>query len=213
MSQDLDEAGRGLRIEVEQGLIVFALWGLAVAQPLLDLFGKTPEFFVAAELSRGQIVGFALCFVFVGPIVLIVLQTMVHRVSPRAGLIVHRVIVSVLGFAFAMGLLVSLGLDGIVLTLVLAVPLTLLIYSLDSRWEAGRTLLCWLALLLIRVAERRCDSTWRQIATELGRIHAVTLDGPAGTVVQTTPPSDRATGFLRACQVDPPPRITHLQPA
>lgn len=146
MSQDLDEAGRGLRIEVEQGLIVFALWGLAVAQPLLDLFGKTPEFFVAAELSRGQIVGFALCFVFVGPIVLIALQTMVHRVSPRAGLIVHRVIVSVLGFAFAMGLLVSLGLDGIVLTLVLAVPLTLLIYSLDSRWEAGRTLLCWLAL-------------------------------------------------------------------
>jgi len=85
-------------------------------------------------------------------------------------------------------------------------------HRIEPRIRA-HVLLCWLALLLIRVAERRCDSTWRQIATELGRIHAVTLDGPAGTVVQTTPPSDRATGFLRACQVDPPPRITHLQPA
>jgi hypothetical protein len=85
-------------------------------------------------------------------------------------------------------------------------------HRIEPRIRA-HVLLCWLALLLIRVAERRCDTTWRQIATELGRVHAVTLNGPAGTVVQTTPPSDRATGFLRACQVDPPPRITHLQPA
>ena len=35
----------------------------------------------------------------------------------------------------------------------------------------------------------------------------------AGTVVQTTPPSEAATGFLAACGVDPLPRITHLEPA
>ena len=84
-------------------------------------------------------------------------------------------------------------------------------HRIEPRIRA-HVLLCWLALLLIRVAERRCDTTWRHIATELGRVHAVTLDGPAGSVIQTTPPSDRANGFLRACQVDPPPRITHLQP-
>jgi hypothetical protein len=44
-------------------------------------------------------------------------------------------------------------------------------------------------------------------------VHAVTLQGNAGTVVQTTPPSDTAAGFLGACGVDPPPRITHLDPA
>lgn len=76
----------------------------------------------------------------------------------------------------------------------------------------AHVLLCWLALLLIRVAEG-CGTTWRRIATELGRVHAVTLTGTAGTVIQTTPPSDTATGFLAACDIDPLPRITHLHPA
>lgn len=85
-------------------------------------------------------------------------------------------------------------------------------HRLEPRIRA-HVLLCWLALLLIRVAERRCDTTWRRIATELGRVHAVTLQGSAGTVVHTTPPSDAAAGFLGACGIDPPPRITHLDPA
>jgi transposase len=85
-------------------------------------------------------------------------------------------------------------------------------HRIEGRIRA-HVLLCWLALLLIRVAERRCDTTWRRIATELGRVHAVTLQGSAGSVVQTTPPSDTALGFLNACGIDPPPRITHLDPA
>jgi transposase len=85
-------------------------------------------------------------------------------------------------------------------------------HRLEGRIRA-HVLLCWLALLLVRVAERRCDTTWRRIATELGRIHAVTLQGSTGTVIQTTPPSDTAASFLGACDVDPPPRITHLHPA
>ena len=85
-------------------------------------------------------------------------------------------------------------------------------HRLEPRIRS-HVLLCWLALLLTRVAERRCGTTWRRIAIELGRVHAVTLQGTAGTVVQTTPPSHTAAGFLGACGVDPPPRITHLHPA
>jgi transposase len=85
-------------------------------------------------------------------------------------------------------------------------------HRLEPRIRA-HVLLCWLALLLVRVAERRCDTTWRRIATDLGRVHAVTLAGSAGTVVQTTPPSEAATAFLAACGIDPPPRITHLHPS
>jgi transposase len=84
-------------------------------------------------------------------------------------------------------------------------------HRLEDRIRA-HVLLCWLALLLVRVAERRCETTWRRIATELGRVHAVTLQGSAGTVIQTTPPSDTAASFLGACGIDPPPRITHLHP-
>jgi transposase len=85
-------------------------------------------------------------------------------------------------------------------------------HRIEPRIRA-HVLLCWLALLLVRVTERRCHTTWRRIATELGRVHAVTLTGTAGTVVQTTPPSEAAAGFLAACGLDPPPRITHLHPA
>ena len=85
-------------------------------------------------------------------------------------------------------------------------------HRLEPRIRA-HVLLCWLALLLIRVAERRTGQTWRRIALELGRLHAVTLTGPAGTVVQTTELTTAQAGILRACQAPPPPRITALHPA
>ncbi len=85
-------------------------------------------------------------------------------------------------------------------------------HRVEPRIRA-HVLLCWLALLLIRVAERRAGLTWRRIEAELGRLHAVTLTGSAGTVVQTTPLTDVQVGILRACEVTPPPRVTTLHPA
>jgi hypothetical protein len=85
-------------------------------------------------------------------------------------------------------------------------------HRVEPRIRA-HVLLCWLALLLIRVAERRTGLTWRRIEIELGRLHAVTLSGTAGTVVQTTPLNEVQAGILRACQVTPPPRVTTLHPA
>ncbi len=84
-------------------------------------------------------------------------------------------------------------------------------HRVEPRIRA-HVLLCWLALLLIRVAERRTGLTWRRIALELGRVHAVTLTGTAGSVTQTTPLSETAQGILRACQVTPPPAVTTLNP-
>jgi transposase len=85
-------------------------------------------------------------------------------------------------------------------------------HRIEPRIRA-HVLLCWLALLLIRVAERRTGQTWRQINRELGRLHAITLSGPAGTVVQTTEPTTAQSSILRACGLTPPPRITTLDPA
>ena len=77
----------------------------------------------------------------------------------------------------------------------------------------AHVLLCWLALLLVRVAERATGHTWRRIATELGRLHEVTLQGAAGAVTQTTDLTDTQRALLRACDVPAPPRVTHLDPA
>ena len=85
-------------------------------------------------------------------------------------------------------------------------------HRLEHRIRA-HVLLCWLALLLIRVAERRTSMTWRRIAIELGRVHAVTLTGTAGSAVHITPLTTTQTGILRDCQITPPPRITVLDPS
>jgi hypothetical protein len=74
-------------------------------------------------------------------------------------------------------------------------------------------LLCWLALLLVRVAERRAGLTWRRIATELGRIHAVTLTGNARTAVHTISLTTTQAAILRDCQVPAPVTVTALDPA
>ena len=85
-------------------------------------------------------------------------------------------------------------------------------HRIEPRIRA-HVLLCWLALLLIRVAERRTGLTWRRIAIELGRIHTVTLTGTAGTVTQTTPLTEIQQGIVDACGVATPPRVTHLHPS
>ena len=85
-------------------------------------------------------------------------------------------------------------------------------HRIEPRIRA-HVLLGWLALLLIRVAERRTGRTWRRIAIELGRVHSVTLTSSAGNVVQTTPLTAVQQGIADACGVTAPPRVTHLHPA
>ena len=75
-------------------------------------------------------------------------------------------------------------------------------HRLEQRIRA-HVLICWLALLLVRVAERQTESTWRRIATELGRVHAVALTGSAGTAVHTTPLTTTQAGIYRGCRVRP----------
>jgi len=85
-------------------------------------------------------------------------------------------------------------------------------HRLEHRIRA-HVLICWLALLLIRIAERHTGHTWRRIALELQRLHLVTLQGPDGTVEQTTRLTDTQRQILDATSVKAPPRITTLQPA
>src|SRR5690242_16917918 len=56
---------------------------------------------------------------------------------------------------------------------------------LEERIRA-RVLLCWLALLFIRIAENATGKTWLVIRRELERIHLSTFTGPAGTFRQRT---------------------------
>jgi len=71
-------------------------------------------------------------------------------------------------------------------------------------------LLCWLGLLLIRMAEREVKGTWRNIADETARLHLGRFAGPAGTVSQRTELTARQSGILRAVGAKEPPRFLGL---
>lgn len=85
-------------------------------------------------------------------------------------------------------------------------------HRLEHRIRA-HILLCWLALLLIRLAERQTSQTWRRIALDLDRLHLVTLTGPAGTIAHTTQLTEAQRQILTALRIDAPPRVTTLTPA
>ena len=85
-------------------------------------------------------------------------------------------------------------------------------HRLDQRIQA-HVLLCWLALLLVRVAERRTGQTWQHINTQLSRVHQVLLQAPDGQVLQTTPLNEQQQALFTAVGVPKPSRITAIHPA
>ncbi|MDX2167429.1 MAG: sulfatase-like hydrolase/transferase [Deltaproteobacteria bacterium] len=65
-------------------LHLFALSGFAVAQPLYDLLGRYPTFFVAHGAAPATIVGFALAFAVLPPLLPIAFTTVARLFGPRA---------------------------------------------------------------------------------------------------------------------------------
>ena len=84
-------------------------------------------------------------------------------------------------------------------------------HRLERRIRA-HVLICWLALLLTRVAERTCGQTWWRIERETSRLAQVTLAGEAGTVTQTTPLKPVQKTIYQALSVRPPARVTAFDP-
>src|SRR5450631_638109 len=74
----------------------------------------------------------------------------------------------------------------------------------------AHVLLCWLALLLIRIAENQANNTWRNLRDELQRMHIGTFAGPAGTSHQRTELTAGQRDILRALGVAEPPLFLHL---
>jgi hypothetical protein len=73
--------------------------------------------------------------------------------------------------------------------------------------------LCWLALLLIRIAENQTGDTWRNVRRELQRLHQGTFRGTAGLVHKTSEPTAAQLRIVRALGLDAPPTFPALQAA
>jgi Transposase DDE domain len=82
-------------------------------------------------------------------------------------------------------------------------------HRLEDRIRA-HVLLCWLALLLVRVAETATGRTWPAIRADLDRMHLITFTGPAGTFRQTTETTKPQRDILAALKLDPPKKIVEI---
>jgi hypothetical protein len=84
------------------------------------------------------------------------------------------------------------------------------VYHRKEERIRAHVILCWLALLLIRITETTCRATWPQVRRELDRIALGTFTGPAGTFRQRTELSKAQRDILAQLTIEPPPRIYQL---
>ena len=74
-------------------------------------------------------------------------------------------------------------------------------------------LICFLALVIIRVAETRTNQTWRTIRAELGTIRQGHFSGQDGQFTQTTELTRSQRELHTTLGVPEPPRFGHITPA
>ncbi len=87
------------------------------------------------------------------------------------------------------------------------------VYHRKEERIRAHVILCWLALLLARIAENATGDTWPQLRRQLDRIAVGTFTGPAGTFRQRTEISPAQATILEQLGIDPPPKIYQLTPA
>jgi len=74
----------------------------------------------------------------------------------------------------------------------------------------SHVLLCWLSLLLIRIAENEAGDTWRNLRFDLEKCHRVRFAGSAGDVLQRTELTARQAAIFKSLAVPEPPRYAEL---
>jgi transposase len=77
----------------------------------------------------------------------------------------------------------------------------------------AHVILCWLALLLIRIAETTTGATWNKITDELDLLTLGTFTGPAGTFRQTAELTKAQRGLLATLKIAHPKKIIEATPA
>jgi Transposase DDE domain len=85
-------------------------------------------------------------------------------------------------------------------------------HRLEHRIRA-HVLLCWLALLLVRIVETKTGRTWAAVREDLQDLQVGVFTGPAGTFTQTSQPTPATKAVLAALDVPAPKKILRLDPA
>ncbi len=213
--------GRELRNTLwRRALVILGLSGLAFTQPLLDLFGKNPEFFVAGNYSTGQIVAFALVIALVPPLAGLLATAIGCIVDRRVGTVVYGIVVAGLAAVFALALLRTLKVDRAAIVLLAAAAFAALAGYLVLRTRGGQLLVSYLAAAnVLFVGAFLFASPTAELVTSAGGSHDLgvvdmpSIDGPVVVLVLDELPattimrgdgtlnSERYPGFAKLASV------------
>jgi transposase len=80
----------------------------------------------------------------------------------------------------------------------------------DERIHA-HVFLCFLALLLVRIAERKTNLTWDRIKAQMERLHLGEFFSKEGRVLQTTELTPEQLNILKLLKIPPPQRIRNIK--
>ncbi|GMA65466.1 hypothetical protein GCM10025859_63760 [Alicyclobacillus fastidiosus] len=83
-------------------------------------------------------------------------------------------------------------------------------YHRKNERIRAHVLLCWLSLLLVRVAENRTSHTWREIRSVMNEMHLVTYKAGSGRVRQRTEVTPEQAQILKALGYEHPPLFSDI---
>ena len=87
------------------------------------------------------------------------------------------------------------------------------VYHRKEERIRAHVILCWLALLLIRIAETTAGTTWNTITDDLDLLTLGTFTGPAGTFRQTAELTKTQRDLLAKLKIPHPKKIIEATPA
>lgn len=85
------------------------------------------------------------------------------------------------------------------------------VYHRKDERITAHVFLCFLALLLVRIAERKTGLSWERIRSVMERLHLGEFSSKDGRVFQTTEPTPEQRTILKQLAISPPPRIRNIQ--
>lgn len=153
------------RVAFRSLLELLAVTGLAVAQPILDTFGKAPEAFIARDASSADLVLFAIIVTVVPAVILWAVETLVRFVDPEAGRLVHVALLAAFVGLFALQALKDADLAAGVVLAVLG--LVVAGVAVIAYRRPGIRL--WLAVLALGPAVFLASFLWTSPASDLLR--------------------------------------------
>lgn len=83
-------------------------------------------------------------------------------------------------------------------------------HSKDDRIRS-HVLLCWLALLMIRIAEVEIGATWPKIRSEMQRLHLIDFFNKNGRILQHTETTPNQRNILKKLSIKPPKRVLKVE--